>query len=286
MTSERGGRRQGALRPDRDHRGVLADEAMALFSEIADPGFETDPRWGLAMIIARLAKALLVAAIALFASPRAFGNITDDNTNLAFVQHSLPWTRLSVLPPSNIARSPTHAAAACLCGDLATEVAIAVLCWIGVADARAPHPRRSRAFNRAKTFAVIGLTSLLLWEVGFMSIGGDGSACAVRSNGTAFRARSLPDHHHRRADLVAMPDQELEGEGRNDALSCRRWCVLRHQAERARAVPAKVFREQRREQRKWDPCVFPHQARIPRNVRYVRDEAFRGRSEAQTAVMH
>ena len=41
------------------------------------------------MIVARAAKAATVAAIALFATLVAFGNLTDYDTNFAFVQHVL-----------------------------------------------------------------------------------------------------------------------------------------------------------------------------------------------------
>jgi len=41
------------------------------------------------MIIVRAAKIAMIAAIALFATLVAFGNITDYGTNLAFVQHVL-----------------------------------------------------------------------------------------------------------------------------------------------------------------------------------------------------
>ena len=41
------------------------------------------------MIALRAAKAATVAAVALFASLVAFGNLTDYDTNLAFVQHVL-----------------------------------------------------------------------------------------------------------------------------------------------------------------------------------------------------
>ena len=41
------------------------------------------------MIALRAAKATTVAAIALFASLVAFGNLTDYNTNFAFVEHVL-----------------------------------------------------------------------------------------------------------------------------------------------------------------------------------------------------
>jgi len=41
------------------------------------------------MIALRAAKVALVAAVALFASLVTFGNLTDYNTNFAFVQHVL-----------------------------------------------------------------------------------------------------------------------------------------------------------------------------------------------------
>ena len=41
------------------------------------------------MIVLRAAKIAMVAAIALFASLVAFGNMTDYNTNFAFVEHVL-----------------------------------------------------------------------------------------------------------------------------------------------------------------------------------------------------
>ena len=55
-----------------------------------------------------------------------------------------------------------------------TEAIIAVLCWIGAIAL----VRRLRAdattFNKAKTFSVLGLLlGFLLWQVGFMSIGGE-----------------------------------------------------------------------------------------------------------------
>jgi predicted small integral membrane protein len=69
------------------------------------------------------------------------------------------------------------------------------------------------AFNRAKTFAVIGLTlGFLLWHVGFMSIGGEwfGMWQSQQWDGVPSAFRFLV------ATItvlifVAMPDQELDG---------------------------------------------------------------------------
>jgi predicted small integral membrane protein len=127
------------------------------------------------MIAIRTAKVILVSAIALFASLVAFGNVTDYNTNFVFVQHVLSMD--TVFPFSTITYraiiSPAlhHAAYAVI---IATEAAVAVLCWIG-AYALCRHLRADAgAFNGAKTFAVAGLTlGFLLWQVGFMSIGGE-----------------------------------------------------------------------------------------------------------------
>ena len=70
----------------------------------------------------------------------------------------------------------------------------------------------ARAFNRAKTFAILGLTlGFLLWQVGFMSIGGEwfGMWQSQQWNGvpSAFRFVMVI-----LAVLifVALPDQELD----------------------------------------------------------------------------
>jgi predicted small integral membrane protein len=127
------------------------------------------------LIAIRAAKIVLVAAIALFASLVAFGNMTDYNTNFVFVQHVLSMD--TVYPFSKITyRAITssalhHAAYAVI---IATETAIAVLCWIGAYALWRRVRADAAAFNGAKTFAISGLTlGFLLWQVGFMSIGGE-----------------------------------------------------------------------------------------------------------------
>jgi predicted small integral membrane protein len=143
------------------------------------------------MIAIRAAKATTVAAIALFDSLVAFGNLTDYNTNLAFVEHVLSMD--SVFPHSAIKyraiTSPMlqHAAYAAI---IATEVAMAVLCWIGAAMLARRLHADAIAFNRAKTFAVIGLTlGVLLCMSDSCRSAANGSGCGSRSNGTACRAR-------------------------------------------------------------------------------------------------
>ena len=127
------------------------------------------------MIAIRAAKVVLVGAIALFASLVAFGNITDYGTNFVFVQHVLSMD--TIFPSSTIKyraiTSPAlhHAAYALI---IATEAAVAVLCWIGAYALWRRLRADAAAFNGAKTFAVAGLTlGFLLWQVGFMTIGGE-----------------------------------------------------------------------------------------------------------------
>jgi predicted small integral membrane protein len=127
------------------------------------------------MIVIRLAKIAMVAAIALFASLVAFGNITDYGTNYAFVQHVLSMD--TIFERSTIRyraiESPAlqHLAYAAI---IATEALTAVLCWIGAFALLRQLHADAVAFNRAKGFAVAGLTlGFLLWQVGFMTIGGE-----------------------------------------------------------------------------------------------------------------
>ena len=85
------------------------------------------------MLITRAAKIAMVAAIAAFATLVAFGNITDYETNFAFVQHVLSMD--TVFPRSTItyraiADPALHRVAYAII--IAAEALTAVLCWIGV----------------------------------------------------------------------------------------------------------------------------------------------------------
>jgi predicted small integral membrane protein len=130
---------------------------------------------GIIMIAIRAAKVALVAAMALFASLVVFGNATDYDTNFAFVEHVLSMD--TIFPSSTIKyraiTSPTlhHAAYAVI---IAAEAATAILCWIGAVIMLRQIRSGAGEFSRAKAFAVVGLTlGFLLWQVGFMSIGGE-----------------------------------------------------------------------------------------------------------------
>ena len=123
----------------------------------------------------RYSKILFVAAMALYATLVAFGNITDYGTNLAFVQHVFMMD--TIFPDSSIKYRAIEAPFMHHAGYvliIACETLTAVLCWIGSArllkELRAPAER----FNRAKPLAAAGLSlGFLTWQVGFMSIGGE-----------------------------------------------------------------------------------------------------------------
>jgi predicted small integral membrane protein len=158
----------------------------------------------------------MVAAIALFASLVAFGNMTDYGTNFAFVQHVLSMD--TIFPNSAISyRAITHPSLhhAAYAVIIAAEAATAALCWIGAFRLLRRIRSDAGTFNRAKTFAVAGLTlGFLLWQVGFMSIGGEwfGMWMSGQWNGVPSAFRILITII---AVLIflAMPDDDLDRRG-------------------------------------------------------------------------
>jgi predicted small integral membrane protein len=144
------------------------------------------------MRIIRLSKTAMVAAIAFFATLTAFGNITDYDTNWAFVQHVLSMDTIDPTATIKYRAIDNHMLeTAGYLTIITAETLTAILCWIGAARLLAASADAA-AFNRAKGFAVAGLTlGFLLWQVGFMSIGGEwfGMWMSAKWNGVpdAFR---------------------------------------------------------------------------------------------------
>jgi predicted small integral membrane protein len=125
------------------------------------------------MIVVRTCKVALVAAIALFFTCVAFGNITDYDSNWQFVQHVLSMD--TTFPNSKLHwRAVTdntlqHAAYWLIIG---TQAATAALLWLGTLSLCAAIRRAD--FARARALAVAGLTvGLLLYMAGFVTIGGE-----------------------------------------------------------------------------------------------------------------
>jgi predicted small integral membrane protein len=165
------------------------------------------------MLIIRIAKAALVAAIALHASLVVFGNVTDYAINFSFVRNVMSMD--TILPSSTIGyraiKAPAlhHAAYAVI---IAAELLTAILCWIGAARLVGALRVSGVAFNSAKPFAVAGLLmGLLLWQVGFITIGGEwfGMWMSQTWNGvpSAFRLVMIVLGT---LIFVALPDSDLE----------------------------------------------------------------------------
>jgi predicted small integral membrane protein len=133
------------------------------------------PPCGRKSVIARISKTALVAAVGLWASLVAFGNITDYGTNFGFVEHVLSMD--TVFPDTTIkyraiTNPVVHHAAYILI--IAAEAATAVLCWIGALRMLRDIRKPAGTFDRSKGAAIAGLTvGVLTWQVGFMAIGGE-----------------------------------------------------------------------------------------------------------------
>lgn len=126
-------------------------------------------------MVTRYSKALLTAAIALFASLVAFGNITDYGSNFAFVQHVLRMD--TIFPTATITYRTINSVVlhhAAYIFIIVLETLTAVLCWAGAWQLFCSRHAPASDFNRRKRLAIAGLTvGFLVWQVGFMSIGGE-----------------------------------------------------------------------------------------------------------------
>ena len=126
-------------------------------------------------LLLRAAKTAMVAATAVLFSIIAFGNITDYGTNFAFVQHVMSMDTL--LPTTTITyraiTSPVlhHIAYNII---IATEILIALLCWLSVLALLRTLRAATEQFRRTKSLAIAGLAlGFLLYQFGFITIGGE-----------------------------------------------------------------------------------------------------------------
>ena len=126
-------------------------------------------------MILRVAKILLVAAIAFFYTLVIFNNLTDYNSNYLFVHHVL---LMDTTFPGNhgmwraIPLNPLQIAF--YDGIIAWESLTTVFAWIGVVHLSRALRKPAAAFNLAKRWSVIALTlAMLLWFVAFISVGGE-----------------------------------------------------------------------------------------------------------------
>jgi len=123
----------------------------------------------------RLAKTVLVAAVALFYTLVVFNNLTDYGANAAFVHHVLLMD--SIFPGNHATWRAIHALwvqTAFYDGIIAWEIGTTVVLWAAAWWMLRAAQRPVAAFERAKGLAVIGLTvGLLMWLVAFLSVGGE-----------------------------------------------------------------------------------------------------------------
>jgi predicted small integral membrane protein len=127
------------------------------------------------MIEARIAKVVMVAALAMFALVVTYGNVADYDSNFEFVRHVLSMD--TIFPESRlVVRAITapglwHAAyLTIIAGEGLTGLAFAA----GAAEmARALRADGDR-FQRSKRFVYIGAAlGFLVWFFGFMVVGGE-----------------------------------------------------------------------------------------------------------------
>lgn len=127
------------------------------------------------MIAIRLSKIVIAGGLALFALLAALGNVTDYDSNWAFVQHVLAMD--TIFPDSKLKwraiTDPTLQALA-YWAIIATEFLVFVAFAAAKLAMFRALRRPGRDFRRAKRFAAWGvLLGFALWFIGFMAIGGE-----------------------------------------------------------------------------------------------------------------
>jgi predicted small integral membrane protein len=127
------------------------------------------------MLITRLAKIVMCAALAVFCLLVAFDNLTDYGTNYLFVQHVLSMD--TTFPGNRLMyRSITDPVLWQMAYVLiiAAEAVTGLLFLAGAIRLWQTRNATGAAFDRAKAYAVGGaMAAFLLWFFGFMVIAGE-----------------------------------------------------------------------------------------------------------------
>lgn len=145
------------------------------------------------MLAIRIAKIACAAAVSFYVALVAIDNVLDYGTNFAFVTHVLDMDE--VFPDNTLRwRAITAPTLHRLSYDfiIATEFVVAALVALGVWAMIRRLKTDAKSFQRAKTFAILGLAlGFLLYEGGFIAVGGEwfGMWEATAFNGveSAFR---------------------------------------------------------------------------------------------------
>jgi predicted small integral membrane protein len=127
------------------------------------------------MIIIRLAKIVMAAALAVFAFLVAYDNIVDYDANYEFVRHVLSMD--TTFPDDALkdrAISDPRIWQAAYAAIIAAEALTGLLLGIGAVILLTRLGAPAAAFNRAKAWAVGGLTvGFCLWFFGFQVVAGE-----------------------------------------------------------------------------------------------------------------
>lgn len=127
------------------------------------------------MLAVRVAKIVLIAALAAFAFVVTYDNIADYNSNYEFVRHVLS---MDTTFPNNAlmhrAITDPRLWTAAYIIIIATEALTSLLLIVGALALLALIEAPAVAFNRAKVWAVAGLTvGIVLWFFGFLVVAGE-----------------------------------------------------------------------------------------------------------------
>ena len=127
------------------------------------------------MIEARIVKAIMVGCLALFALLVTFDNLTDYDTNYAFIRHVLT---MDTTHPDNALLYRRIMSPAWWQVGYALIIAGEALTGVALAGATISLTRRLRSdatrFNRAKRLVYLGAgLGFLVWFFGFMVVGGE-----------------------------------------------------------------------------------------------------------------
>jgi len=126
-------------------------------------------------MITRVAKILLVAAVALFYSLVVLNNTTDFNSNYQFVRHVLMMD--TTFPGNNgmwRAMSSPFWHLTFYFSVIGWEIVTMVLCWWGAIALLRKLREPASVFNAAKRVPMIALTlGMLMWLVAFLTVGAE-----------------------------------------------------------------------------------------------------------------
>ena len=126
-------------------------------------------------MILRVAKCLLVAAVAVFHTFLVLNNTTDYDSNYQFVRHVMMMD--STFPTNHAMWRAVNTPAlhtAFYISIILWESVTMLLCWWGAIQLARSLRGTAAGFQAAKKWAITGLSlSLLMWLVAFLTVGGE-----------------------------------------------------------------------------------------------------------------